>query len=216
MILQLEDVVDCLDALYADTYEFYFIFDHSSGHAKLRPDGLNVSRMNKYYGGNKTQMRNTTIKNSTYLGPFIHDNKLQVGDVQSMNFQNNDEGPFYLTKEEKLMKKFDREIGPEINKPKSKHTLMNEIRDRSGEYQNIRRTLSQIQSLAKSMGIPLGIVSQKKSVGWMGKSKGMMQILSERGFLDPKISPNDLLKKYTVEGKKGEDGEIVSGTLIKN
>lgn len=46
MIIQFEDVVDCLNVLYDDLYEYVFYFDHSSGHDRLRPDGLNA---NLYY-----------------------------------------------------------------------------------------------------------------------------------------------------------------------
>lgn len=39
--IQFEDVVDALYVVYPD-HDFLFLFDHSSGHAKKREDGLNV------------------------------------------------------------------------------------------------------------------------------------------------------------------------------
>ena len=36
MILQVEDCIDCLRVLFTDQYDFAFLFDHSSGHAKKR------------------------------------------------------------------------------------------------------------------------------------------------------------------------------------
>ena len=50
MVVQLEDVTDVLKALYGTQFHFIFFFDHSSGHDKLRPNGLNSNGMNKYFG----------------------------------------------------------------------------------------------------------------------------------------------------------------------
>ena len=61
MVLQFEDVVDCLKILHADVH-FIFLFDHSSGHAKQRPDGLNASRMNKSFGGKGQMMHSSLIE----------------------------------------------------------------------------------------------------------------------------------------------------------
>lgn len=95
MVLQFEDCVDVLRRLFGDQYEYIFYFDHSSGHDKLRPDGLNVNDMNKGFGGAQTKMRQTSIVNDSYLGPF--NPILNVGDVQFMHFRENDDGPFWLT-----------------------------------------------------------------------------------------------------------------------
>ena len=79
MVLQLEDVIDTLTVSYGNTYDFVFYLDHSSGHDRLRPDGLNANEMNKLFGGNQSKKRTTTIENPTYLGP--HQPILNVGDV---------------------------------------------------------------------------------------------------------------------------------------
>ena len=62
MVIQFEDCIDCLKAIYADQFEYLFYFDHSSGHDKLRPDGLNKNTMNKGYGGK--QKKNAIINNT--------------------------------------------------------------------------------------------------------------------------------------------------------
>ena len=82
MVVQFEDVVDVLKALHGDTFEFLFFLDHSSGHDKTRPNGLHSNKMNKFFGGGQNEMRNSEIKNHTYLGPFHHDSMLQVGQMQ--------------------------------------------------------------------------------------------------------------------------------------
>ena len=91
MILQLEDAIDMLQVLHGDQYEFVFYFDHSSGHDRLQPDGLNCNKMNKSYGGSQNNaMRNTIIDSETYLGPYS--SNLQVGDTQLMQFCEGDVG----------------------------------------------------------------------------------------------------------------------------
>jgi hypothetical protein len=39
MVLQMEDCVDVVTVLYPE-YDFIFLFDHSCGHDRKRPDGL--------------------------------------------------------------------------------------------------------------------------------------------------------------------------------
>ena len=95
MVLQIEDCIDVLRACFDDMYEYYFLFDHSSGHAKQRIDGSDATKMNQNFGGSQKQMRNTTIKDSTYLGPYSP--ILKVGGVQSMIFHSTHSGPCKTT-----------------------------------------------------------------------------------------------------------------------
>jgi hypothetical protein len=44
MVLQLEDVVDCLIVLHPEI-DYLFLFDHSYGHGHQRKDGLNAERI---------------------------------------------------------------------------------------------------------------------------------------------------------------------------
>ena len=76
--------------------------------------------MNKNFGGDQNKMRDIIIKDLTYLGPFDHLNKLQVNQIQSMQFKEGDTGPFYLSEEKKEELKFDT-IASEIEK-KEIHT----------------------------------------------------------------------------------------------
>ncbi len=55
-------------------------------------------------------MRDTEIKGVwAYLGPFP--SVLKMGDVQKMNFQEGDDGPFWLSPEEKEKSKRDQPSG---------------------------------------------------------------------------------------------------------
>jgi len=110
MILQLEDVLDCLAAVFGSEYEFLFLFDHSCGHDQMRPDALNVASMNVGFGGVAKHMHDSTIKfEDGYLGPFPR--QLKVGDVQYFAFSELDEGPFWMTPAEQEKKKFDKHMG---------------------------------------------------------------------------------------------------------
>ena len=60
MVLQLEDCVDVIKVLYPD-YDYIFLFDHSCGHDRKRPDGLCVNSIRKNFGGKQAVMRDTAI-----------------------------------------------------------------------------------------------------------------------------------------------------------
>jgi hypothetical protein len=60
MVLQLEDCVDCLKAVYPHLASV-FLFDHSSGLPKKRRGGLDASHMNYGFGGSQQMMRNSKI-----------------------------------------------------------------------------------------------------------------------------------------------------------
>jgi hypothetical protein len=84
MVLQFEDAVDVLKIMHP-SHDFVFLFNHSAGHAKQRPDGLNQHRMNRAFGGKTALMRSTVImEEEGYLGPFPR--IVDPGDTQSLSF----------------------------------------------------------------------------------------------------------------------------------
>ena len=69
------------------------MFDHFCRHNKKRTDGLIVENMAKIYKGKQAAMQDTEIKAVRgYLGPFL--SVLKMWDIQKMNFQEGDDGPF--------------------------------------------------------------------------------------------------------------------------
>ena len=70
MVVQFEDVVDVLQALFANQYHFIFFFDHNTGHDKTRLNGLSSSKMNKMFGGGQNEMRKSEIKITLTLDHF--------------------------------------------------------------------------------------------------------------------------------------------------
>ena len=108
MVLQLEDCVDVLRAINGYKFDYCFLFDHSNGHDRQRPDGLNINKVSKYYGGKQPHMRDSVIMDESYLGPFEHDKKLKVGDTQIMSWVNDVDGSCYMSRSMKEAKKLDK------------------------------------------------------------------------------------------------------------
>ena len=99
MAIQFEDCVDCLKVVYPH-FDFAFLFDHSQGHAKKLANGLDAYNMNKGFGGVQPMMRESMIKQRDgYLGSHSH--TINVGDVQSFTFKSTDDGPFWMSREER-------------------------------------------------------------------------------------------------------------------
>ena len=74
--------------------------------------------------------------------------------------------------------------------------MINHIKELTGS--DVKGTLKSIQSIAFSHGLPTTYQNQKIKKGWMNAPKGMMQILHERGFLDPEKD----VSFHAINGKK--------------
>jgi len=117
-------------------------------------------------------MRDTKIENETYLGKFSHPRKLKVGDVQSMIFEDDDIGPFYLLAQEKAEKKIDRKSKDQETMKQHTMSELIELITQKTTYQHIRGELSELQKLATSMDIPIEYKKKKISEGRVRKPKG--------------------------------------------
>ena len=71
MVLQLENCVDVVKALYPQ-YDYLFLFDHSCGHDKQQPDGLNSENMSKLYGGKQSYLQTQKQKENTVTWVIFH------------------------------------------------------------------------------------------------------------------------------------------------
>ena len=87
-------------------------------------------------------------------------------------------------------------------------TLQNEL-----QQTNIRGTLKEAQVLSLQYNLPIQYTCKKVQEGWNLKPKEMMQILWERGFIDPNKSVRD----YTLNGRKSIKGDnnIIPGTSLR-
>ena len=197
MALQLEDIVDCLVVMFP-AHDFVFLFDQSSGHGKQQSDGLNALNMNNDWGGAVPSMRDTQIIDQACLGPYNHDDKLRVGDVQHLVYQENDRGPaakkgHRLNDAQRVASKNTHRTGRKKKRNLTKKELMAKLvrvmgpgMQRSFQSKNA----GELQDLCKRSNIATVIEDDVIEEGWMNAAKGLFQVLWERGWIDP----NNMIK----------------------
>ena len=209
MVLQMEDCSDVLNTLHPE-FDFIFLFDHSCGHDRKRPDGLCCNSVRKEWGGKQPKMRETKIETNEYLGPFQHELTLPVGSIQRMHFLASDVGPYYLLAADKELKRTDRPTGTTIKRFRNKADLQ---KDLAATGVSAKGSKDELQALCKNKNVPIEEEIAGVEEGWVGKPKGMLQILWERGFIDPeKTNKAD----YTLSGKKDAYGNIILQTSLKH
>jgi hypothetical protein len=196
LVTQVEDLADVLQVLHP-CVQVLMMFDHSSGHDKKRPDGLNATSMNKEFGGKQPKMRETKIEEEDcYLGSFPR--ILEVGMLQSLVFSDTDEGPYWLSVDERAKQKFDFQVTDEMKTRKlNKAELIVKLKEANMNWHGNMESLSK---LATNHGIPLDVKEPLLKHGWLNKPKGLLQILWERGFIHPlKTNKED----HVVDDKTG-------------
>jgi hypothetical protein len=209
MALQFEDCIDCLVVMYPE-YEFAFSFDHSQGHAKKLVNGLNASDMNAGYGGNQPTMEPSEIlAEEGYLGPIDHPKKLKVGDKQYFVFESTDDGPFWMSPEERERTRHDYQTGVT-----NRNKYIAELKADLAQYNILdnRRSyrLAELQEIARSKNIPLRKDAPVYQKGWEGKPKGLKQVLWERGFIEEMFHD-----EYTINPRCDANGDVIPEKLAK-
>ena len=86
--LKLGDLTDRLAVLFP-SFDFCFLFGQSSGHCKVRQDGLLINSMNISFGVKATLIRDRIIKD---IGEFP--GLINIDNLQKINYSDDDEGPF--------------------------------------------------------------------------------------------------------------------------
>jgi hypothetical protein len=220
MAIQLEDAVDCLKILRPG-FVFVFLFDHSQGHARKKDQALDANAMSRSFGGVQPKMR-CTMLTAGCLGPFPH--TLNVGDQQSMIFEADHPGPWWLVSTELCDKRRqDYPDGRSKIVPRTRVELAKALLEGANITVESSRTLIELKEYARMHGIP---VTREKIIvteGWQGKQKGLLQVLWERGWIDTsqcKASKdkdgNTIINTspYTLNGKRnlitGEVNELMS------
>ena len=200
MALQVEDIFDVLSTKYID-FDFVFLMDQSSGHGRMRDGSLNINTMNKKWGGKQKTLRKSVLED---VGPFPQ-RIYNVGDVQEFNFVDEDIGPFDMNGEEQIMRKYDRPTGVSKIVEKNKKELIDLLKEKGfivkGHYDK-----DELHRLAERYGISLTHQHDIIEEGWLGKPKGMLQILWERGWIDV-----TKLDHYSEKGKKNhvdDEGKV--------
>ena len=224
MVIQLEDCIDVMDALFSRKadgsdlqmhmnfvpnttvenslvreYDYCMLFDHSCGHDRLRPDGLSVIGLTRGPSATARLMRDSKIvKKEGYLGPYSHPNVLQVGDVQRMVFSDDDEGPVEWSERER-QNKYDVIEGFKMVE-KNVDELCRDLEEKNVDSKGVK---AKLKERCKSCGIATEKqVPKLKTKGYVGKAKGVFQILWETGWIDPSNKG-----KYSMDGPMDESTE---------
>jgi hypothetical protein len=208
MCIQLENVVDCLKVMYPND-ELWFLFDHSSCHDKTRDDGLSTTSMTLKFGGAQPFLWNTIIAERRLS---THDPKLAVGDTQTMVFGPEDIGPFYLTDKERREKRDDVGTGTTKKRKRRRSELIALLRAKFVKLPGRKFLIAELQDFAQENGVEPE-VEEIVIKGWVGKPKGLLQILHERGMLD---RDKYEAKFYGVSGKRDKDEIIIPGSSLKD
>ncbi|KAI2500095.1 hypothetical protein MHU86_14362 [Fragilaria crotonensis] len=127
MSMQFEDCVDCIKVIYPQ-FDFVFLFDHSQGHSKKLTGGLDAYSMNRSYGGAQPIMRESKIKeHDGYLGMHAA-RTLNVGDTQSFVFTSEDDGPFWMSPQERELNRDDRILPSPAGIPRMRNKTIAELK----------------------------------------------------------------------------------------
>ncbi len=203
--LQLEDAVDAISTIFPQ-FDCVFLFDQSSGHTKMRSDGLHMQNMNVSHGGVVGMMHDTVIQE---IG--AHPSILRVGEKQVMYFLVGDDGPFWMTPALRAETKHDKQLGTAKTRNKLKIELLKDLRESGYDTTRQRFLKEELLALCEQRNLPVTIEEAEVKDGWLGRPKGMLQILWERGWIDATkvVSPRSM--RYSKDGKKedlGEDGKL--------
>ena len=177
MALQLEDCVDCLNVLYPD-FAFLFLFDHSSGHAKRSEDSLSAKDMNAGYGGKQPSMHSTNVHQADgILGSFEHEKMLKVGDIQSMDFEDGSNGPFSQTEAQRNKTRLDKLTGKKKTKKYTRIQLIEKLKQDGRDIPQGRISYGAAKDRCEASGIATTYEEETVVEGWLGKPKGLKQVL---------------------------------------
>jgi len=139
-----------------------------------------------------------------------------VGETQYMQYKIGDPGPFWKTTDERTNNMHDTIMEGTVTKKRTKNELIKAISDGFPNYNLPTNNIKDIQAHATSLGIPVEYEKQKIKEGWLGKLKGMLQLLFERGFIDVQNKTNqEVVRSYSVNGKKDANGNIIEGTSLE-
>lgn len=209
MSIQFEDCVDCLKVIYPQ-FDFVFMFDHSQGHAKKLTGGLDAYSMNRGYGGAQPLMRESQIKeHNGYLG--MHARTLNVGDTQSFVFSSEDDGPFWMSPQERALNAEDRVLPPPPGLRRMRNKTIAELKLELAPFNVLsdRRQyrLIELQQIARDNKVDAKVERTNEKKGWIGQPKGLLQVLWERGWINEAN-----LDKYTMEIAKDDNGDNLQGS----
>ena len=182
--------------------------------------GLDVMKLRKGPTAKARKMRPVII--TSELGvlsdEFDHPLKLKVGDVQKLvfgatnNFGDTEVGPFYWSEEDRVRYREDVIDGMATAKLKTAELRAaldaHGVNSKGKKAELIQRCEAHIPAIPTTKEIP-NVVRE----GWLGKPKGVFQILWERGYINP---DEKTWKRYALEGSRDLDGNRIKETSLNH
>ena len=148
-------------------------------------------------------MRSSTLS-SAHFGPFhSFSNSLQPGDTQSMIYSADDQGPCYLTQLEQNKQRLDINSGKRKKRELTKVELVQTLKSKG--IIDPKGSKKLIQEQCTKLEIPLYETIDSINEGWVHKPKGALQVLYERGWINP-----DHIHLYSGGGKKNGSNVVTS------
>ena len=188
----------------------------------LEAVGTHPKTINEFY---RAVIANCKEKNSkeydSELEAWFHNDKSildkthEVDSTQSMIYAEGDIGPFRLSRKERLEQKYGRPTGEMITVKKKVSELQEELEAMGIKSKGKRERLVE---LANAASISLHRTEGKVIAGWLGKPKGLLQVLFERGLIDPtKFDPRHSPSKqwYTVSGRKDQFDNLIERSSLR-
>jgi hypothetical protein len=127
---------------------------------------------------------------------------------QHMVHQDGDSGPCCLSDVDREALKLDCPTGETSTKKRRKDALEKDLRAKGVSAKGNGDALVK---LCQQNDVPCEIAAPKTKEGWVGKPKGMLQMLWERGFFDPSRAADCC----TNDGKKDAFGNLMPGTSLR-
>lgn len=119
----------------------------------MRPNGLNINKINNKFGGRQPIMQDLTLSKNEF-GPYHnHTYALQEGDVQLMQFSVNDVGPCYMKEEERERNRYDIDTGRTREKEMLKVDLLKALK--ADGMDNPCGNKDKLQQLCQKRNLPI-------------------------------------------------------------
>ena len=112
-----------------------------------------------------------------------------IGQEQSMQFSENDHGPFYLTPGERIQNKNQVPAWQQVTWQKTKPELMRDL-NWAGFNIKGRYTMNELRQHSRRFDVPLTIDEEVIQPGWVSQNKGLLHVLWERGWIDERNVQN--------------------------
>ncbi len=125
-----------------------------------------------------------------------------------MIFQEDDDGSFWMSKEEKENTRQNKIIQGKSKTRALRKEELKELLEAKGL--STKGTAKDMIKRAKVNGISSKETTDKVVEGWQGKTKGLLQVLWERGFIDPTNAV-----RYIMNGRQDACGVFMPDTSLK-